>query len=98
MGIKEKIKAQFRSVIQWEDPQPWQIFHRFTNDGDELKNASKLILQPGQGCIFTYEGKVEAVFEQEGLYKLKTDNKPFITTLKKFMNAFENSIVSSHID
>lgn len=84
------IKNQFRSVIQWEDPQPWQLFYRYTDRGDELKNASKLILQPGQGCIVTYEGKIESVFEEEGLYELTTDNKPFITTLKKIANAFES--------
>ena len=90
MGIKDTIKNQLRSIIQWEDPQPFQIFHRFTNRGDELKNASKLIIQPGQGCIFTYEGKIEGIFQEEGMYNLKTDNKPFITTLKKLMNAFES--------
>ncbi len=84
------LKNQFRAVVQWEDPQPWEIFRRFSNRGDEIKNASKLILQPGQGCLFTYEGKVEAVFTEEGMYNLKTDNKPFITTLKKVMNFFES--------
>lgn len=90
MEVKNIIKGQLRSVIQWENQQPWQIFHRFQHQNDELKNASKLIIQPGQGCIFTYEGKIEAVFDQEGIYNLKTDNKPFITTIKKFMNAFES--------
>jgi membrane protease subunit (stomatin/prohibitin family) len=90
MGLKDVIKNQLRAVIQWEDPQPWQIFHRFTNRGDELKNASKLIIQPGQGCIFTHKGKIEGVFQEEGTYNLKTDNKPFITTIKKLMNAFES--------
>lgn len=90
MGIKEAITNQFRSIIQWEDPQPWQLFYRYTTKGDELKNASKLIIQPGQGCIFTYEGKIEGIFQEEGMYNLKTDNRPFITTLKKFLNAFES--------
>lgn len=84
------IKNQFRSVIQWEKPQQWELFYRFTDRGDELKNASKLILQPGQGCIFTYEGKIEGVFDEEGMYDIKTNNKPFITTIKKIMNAFES--------
>ena len=87
---KMDIKGQMRSVIQWEAPKEYQLFYKFTNKGDELKNASKLILQPGQGCIFTYEGKVEGVFEEEGLHELKTANKPFLTTLLKFMNAFES--------
>ncbi|MDB4292351.1 SPFH domain-containing protein [Maribacter sp.] len=84
------IKKQMRSVIQWENPKEYQLFFKFTDKGDELKNASKLIVHPGQGCIFTYEGKVEGVFEEEGLYDLATANKPFLTTIKKFMNAFES--------
>ncbi len=84
------LKNQMRSVIQWENPRDFQLFYKFTDRGDELKNASKLILQPGQGCIFTYEGKVEGVFEEEGIHDLKTSNKPFWTTIKKFMNAFES--------
>lgn len=84
------IKNQFRSIIEWEAPQPYELFYKWHHATDELKNASKLILQPGQGCIFTYEGKIEGIFEEEGLYEIKTSNKPFITTLKKFMNFFES--------
>lgn len=84
------LKKQFRSVIQWEKPQEYEIFRRFTRSGDEIKNASKLILQPGQGCLFTYEGKIRGLFEEEGLYSLKTSNIPFITTILKFMNLFES--------
>jgi membrane protease subunit (stomatin/prohibitin family) len=84
------LKNQMRAVIQWENPRDFQLFYKFTDRGDELKNASKLILQPGQGCIFTYEGKVEGIFEEEGIHDLKTSNKPFWTTIKKFMNAFES--------
>ena len=76
---------QFRSVIQWEDPRQNELFIKFTEKGDEIKNASKLILLPGQGCILTYEGKIEGIFDEEGMYDLKSDNKPFITTIKKFL-------------
>ncbi|MDO5977330.1 SPFH domain-containing protein [Flavivirga spongiicola] len=82
------IKNQLRSVIQWENPQQDQLFIKFTDNGDEIKNASKLIIGPGQGCLFTYEGKIEAIFEEEGLYDLKTDNIPFLTTIKKFITFF----------
>ena len=37
------VKGQMRSVIQWEDPKEYQLFFKFTDKGDELKNASKLI-------------------------------------------------------
>jgi len=63
---------------------------QWTENGDEIKNASKLIVGPGQGCIFVYEGKVQAVIEDEGLINLKTANIPFWTTIKKFMQFFES--------
>ncbi len=82
---------QFRSIIQWEDPRPNELFLKFTEKDGEIKNASKLILQPGQGCILTYEGKIEGVFDEEGTYDLKSDNKPFITTMKKFLKLQDGS-------
>ncbi|MDR0480767.1 MAG: SPFH domain-containing protein, partial [Gallionellaceae bacterium] len=90
MSISSAIKNQFRSVIQWNDPQPWEIFRRFTDRGDELKSASRLILQPGQGAIFTHEGKLVDAFTREGSFDIATDNSPFFTTLRKFLNAFES--------
>lgn len=85
------IANQFRSVIQWEDPNEKDLFIKFTDRGNEIKNASKLILQPGQGCILTYEGKVESVLVEEGMYDLKSDNTPFLTSLKKLLSLREGS-------
>ncbi len=90
MGLWDGIKKQLRSVIQWENADPSCLFLKWTDNGDEIKNASKLIVGPGQGCIFVYEGKVVAHHETEGLYDLKTANIPFLTTLKKFMQAFKS--------
>jgi len=93
MGLFDKftdVKGQLRSVIQWEDPDPSSIFYRWSGNNDEIKNASKLIVGPGQGCIFVYQGKVEGVFDEEGLYELKTANIPFWTNLKKFLQSFES--------
>lgn len=81
---------QFRSVIEWRNPLPDELFYKWTDRGEELKNASKLIVNPGQGAIFVYEGKVQAVHLESGLYELHTANIPFITTLVKFMQAFES--------
>ncbi len=89
--MNEKMTNQLRSVIQWEDPDPSALFERWTERGDEIKNASKLIVGPGQGCLFVLEGKVEALFEEEGVYDLKTGNVPFWTTVKKVMYNFESS-------
>jgi membrane protease subunit (stomatin/prohibitin family) len=84
------MSRQLRSVIQWENPDPEVLFQCWTENGDEIKNASKLIVGPGQGCVFVYEGKVEAVYVEAGLYELKTANIPFLTTLRKFMQNFKS--------
>ncbi len=87
---KVNLKGQLRSVIEWRDPDPELLFVRWTENGDEIKNASKLIVGPGQGCIFVYQGAVEGVFEDEGLVELETENIPFWTTITKFMQGFES--------
>jgi membrane protease subunit (stomatin/prohibitin family) len=90
MALFDGIKRQLRSVIEWQNPSPDVLFHQWSDNGDEIKNASKLIVGPGQGCIFVYEGKVQAVLEQECLVPLETANIPFWTTITKFMQFFES--------
>lgn len=82
--------GQLRSVITWDDQSPDLLFSRWTEDGDEIKNASKLIIGPGQGCLFVYEGQVKAVHRKEGLVNLKTDNVPFWTTIKSALQGMES--------
>lgn len=90
MGIWNTIKGQLRSVIQWDDCQPGELFELWSDNGDEIKNASKLIVNPGQGAIFVYEGKIQAVHLEEGMYEIKSANIPFLTTLSKYMQGFES--------
>ncbi|AEF99984.1 SPFH domain-containing protein [Methylomonas methanica] len=92
MAMMDGIKRQLRSVVEWQNPDPDVLFTQWTENGDEIKNASKLIVGPGQGCIFVYEGQVKAVIEQQCMVNLQTDNVPFWTTIKKFMQFF----VSEH--
>ena len=90
MALFDGIKRQLRSVIQWETPGTDVLFEQWHGNGDELKNASQLIVGPGQGCIFVYEGKIKSVLDKECLINLKTDNIPFWTTVSKFMQFFES--------
>lgn len=90
MALFDGLKRQLRSVIEWQNPHPNALFEQWTDNGDEIKNASTLIVGPGQGCIFVYEGKVQAVYQEEGSVNLKTDNIPFWTTITKFMQFFES--------
>jgi membrane protease subunit (stomatin/prohibitin family) len=90
MAFFDPLKNQLRSVIQWNDQNRETLFYRWSNSTDEIKNTSKLIVGPTQGCIFVYEGKIEAVFDKEGVFDIQTSNIPFITTLKKFTQFFES--------
>jgi membrane protease subunit (stomatin/prohibitin family) len=90
MALWDGMRRQLRSVIEWEGASQDMLFTLWSANGDEIKNASKLIVRPGQGCIFLYEGKIQSVHLEEGLYELSTSNIPFITTLLKFMQAFES--------
>lgn len=90
MGLFDPIRRQLRSVIEWENPGEDELFRRWSEDGDEIKNASKLIANPGQGCIFVYEGKIRNVLDREGMIELDTANIPFWTTLTKTMQSFES--------
>jgi Putative virion core protein (lumpy skin disease virus) len=90
MAFIDGIKRQLRSVIEWQNPDPDALLEQWTENGDEIKNASKLIVGPGQGCIFVYQGQVKAIIEEQCLVNLETDNIPFWTTIKKFMQFFES--------
>lgn len=90
MGIINGLKRQFRSVIQWNTDTGDLLFYRWSENGDEIKNASQIVVGPGQGCIFVYRGEVVSMLHDEGVYPISTANIPFITTLKKFMQFFES--------
>ncbi|MHA7060027.1 SPFH domain-containing protein [Aquimarina sp. M1] len=89
--MSNSFSNQLRSVIEWQNPKSDTLFEKWTQNGDEIKNASKLIVGPGQGCLFVYEGKVEGFFEEQGMYDLKTGNIPFWTTIKNIMYKFESA-------
>ncbi len=90
MALIDGIRRQLRSVIEWQNLDPDALLEQWTENGDEIKNASRLIVGPGQGCIFVYQGKVKAVIEQQCMIDLDTENIPFWTTVKKFMQFFES--------
>src|ERR1700712_82283 len=83
-------KRQMASVIEWTDQHTWSLLAKYPSADDEIKNASKLIVGPGQGVILVYEGSITEVFTREGIYNLQTDNYPFITSLLKLRTLFES--------
>lgn len=90
MGLMDLFKRQLSEVIQWQQQDPQILWEKYqSNNDDEIKNASKLIVSAGQACILVYEGKVVDVVG-EGIFNLKTDNHPFVTNLIKLRTQFES--------
>lgn len=83
-------RRQLASVIEWTNQQTNVLLFKYPSDKDEIKNASKLIVGPGQGVVLVYEGTVTEVLPEPGIYNLETDNHPFITSLLKLRTAFES--------
>jgi membrane protease subunit (stomatin/prohibitin family) len=90
MGLGNFFKKQLSTVIEWTNQDMEVLVYKIQTATDEIKNASKLIVSPGQGCILVYEGKVQDVIIEQGTYLLSTDNHPFITTLMKLRQNFES--------
>ncbi|MTG98387.1 MULTISPECIES: SPFH domain-containing protein [Myroides] len=90
MGIFNLFKKQLATVIEWSEQNREILWFQYPSATSEIKNASKLIVGPGQGCVLVYEGKVQDTITDEGVYSLSTDNHPFITTLKKIRQNFES--------
>lgn len=84
------LRRQLGTVIEWKDQSPELLFCRLETPTEEIKNASKLLVSPGQGCLLVYDGALQDVLTEDGVYFLETDNHPFITTFLKLRQAFES--------
>ena len=89
MGLGDFFKRQLSQVIEWKDQNTALLVYKFPSTNDEIKNASKLIVAPGQGAILVYEGKIADNLTATGIYDIESDNHPFITTLLKLRTNFE---------
>ena len=81
MGLRDLFKRQLRTVVEWKEQDGQLLFHLMETTTDEIKNASKLIVAPGQGCVVVYDGKVSGVLTEPDVYSMETSNHPFITSL-----------------
>lgn len=90
MGLGDFFKRQLAQVIEWKNQDTNLLVYKFPSQNDEIKNASKLIVGPGQAVILIYEGKIVDHIENNGIYDLETDNHPFITSLLKLRTRFES--------
>ncbi|GIP05657.1 SPFH domain-containing protein [Paenibacillus lautus] len=83
-------KNQFSNVVEWEEFRDDMIFWKWRNR--EIKKGSKLVIRSGQDAIFINNGKIEGIFEDEGVYNIDSDIIPFLSTLKGFKFGFNSGM------
>ena len=83
-------KNQFSNVVEWEEFREDMIFWKWSNR--EIKKGSKLIIRSGQDAIFVNNGKIEGIFEDEGVFNIDSDIIPFLSTLKGFKFGFNSGM------
>jgi len=89
MGIFDKLRGEFIDIIEWTDPSQNTLAFRFDRYGNEIKNGAKLTVRPGQQAVFVSEGQVADVFKP-GMYELKTENLPLLSTLRGWKYGFSS--------
>ncbi len=90
MGFTNIFRNQLSAVIQWPADKQQYLWYKHPTKTDEIKDASKLIVAPGQAAVLVYEGEVADILTEEGTFNLKTDNHPFFTTLVNLRQNFES--------
>ena len=87
MGI---ITNQLLNVVEWNETSEGVLFYKWPNA--EIKKGSKLIIRMGQDAIFTYNGRIEGIFTDEGSYDIESQIIPFLSTLKAFKFGFNTPL------
>ncbi len=89
MGIWDFVKSELIEVIEWLDDSGDTLVWRFPDQDHEIKMGAKLTVREGQAAVFVNEGQVADVFTP-GLYTLRTQNMPVMTTLRSWKHGFES--------
>ncbi len=89
MALWNKLFGEFVDVIQWIDDTNDTLVYRFERHGNEIKFGAKLTVREGQIAVLVNEGQLADVF-QPGMYELKTNNLPILSTLQAWRHGFES--------
>lgn len=89
MSLWDKFVGEFVDVIEWTDDSSDTMVYRFERYGNEIKYNAMLTVREGQVAVFVNEGQVADVFEP-GMYRLKTNNLPVLSTLQGWPHGFES--------
>ncbi|TVR61622.1 MAG: SPFH domain-containing protein [Candidatus Competibacteraceae bacterium] len=89
MALWNKLFGEFVDVIQWIDDSNDTLVYRFERHGNEIKFGAKLTVREGQVAVLVNEGQLADTF-QPGMYELKTNNLPILSTLQAWQHGFES--------
>ena len=89
MDFLDRLRRELIDIIEWIDDTNDTLVYRFERYNNEIKNGAKLTVREGQVAVFINEGKVADVFHP-GMYTLKTENLPILSTLKGWKYGFES--------
>ena len=89
MNLFKKLRGEFIDIIEWLDPSDNTLVHRFERYQNEIKNGAKLTVREGQVAVFVNEGRIADVFTP-GMYTLKTQNLPILSTLMGWKYTFDS--------
>src|SRR5262245_46934327 len=89
MGIVDKLRGELVDIIECVDDSRNTVVWRFPRYQNQIKNGARLIVRPGQSAILVDQGRVADVFGP-GMYELKTDNLPVLSTLRGWKHGFQS--------
>ena len=89
MGFWDKITGEFIDIVEWIDDSSDTLVWRFERYQNEIKNGAKLIVRQQQVAVFVDQGQIADIFQQ-GMYELKTENLPLLSTLKGWKYGFNS--------
>ena len=89
MSLWDKLAGEFIDIIEWTDDSRDTMVSRFERHGNEIKFGAKLTVRESQIAVFVNEGRIADVFEP-GMYELKTENLPILSTLQGWKYGFES--------
>ncbi len=94
MGLWDKLKGELVDIIDWIDNSNGEtICYRYDRKDNNIKNGAKLTVRHSQVAFFVNEGEVADVF-LPGMYELKTENIPLLSTLKGWKHGFNSPFMA----
>ena len=87
MGLMDKLRGELIDIIEWTDDSRDTMVYRFDRRDNEIKMGARLTVRESQAAVFINNGKLADVFAP-GMYELKTDNLPVLTTLNGWKHGF----------